>query len=146
MNTDREDILDLFDYAWERFRDRMAGLDDVEWRWQPTKDDDLSLRWRLAHIAYLLGEDRNGPWLGLPAQDPDPTEADSAAAALAKADGAYARWRSQLADAELAQPIGAVGGPFGGGSRRSFALHIVDELIHHAAEAALFRDLYAGRL
>lgn len=146
MKTDREDILDLFDYAWERFRDRMAGLGDDEWRWQPTKDDDLGLRWRLAHIAHLLGEDRNGPWLGLPAQDTDPTEAVGAAAALAKADRAYARWRGQLAavtDDDFGQPIGAVGGPYGDGTRRSFALHIVDELIHHTAEAALFRDLYA---
>lgn len=144
MKTDRDDILDLFDYAWQRFRDRMAGLGDDEWRWQPTKDDDLSLRWRLAHIANLLGEDRNGPWLGLPAQPTDDTVADSAAAALAKADLAYARWRDQLASAgDLAQPIGAVAGPYGDGTRRSYALHTVDELIHHTAEAALFRDLYA---
>jgi hypothetical protein len=27
---------------------------------------------------------------------------------------------------------------------RSFVLHIADELIHHTAEAALLRDLFAG--
>ncbi|HEX4723075.1 MAG TPA: DinB family protein [Pseudonocardiaceae bacterium] len=146
MRTDREDIVELSDYAWGRFRDRMAGLTDDEWRWQPTKDDDLSLRWRLAHIAHFLAEDRNGPWLGLPVAAADLPPATDAVTALANVDGAYALWRAQLADAELAQPIGAVGGPYGAGTRRSFALHIVDELIHHTAEAALFRDLYSGRL
>jgi hypothetical protein len=29
-------------------------------------------------------------------------------------------------------------------TRRSFVLHMLDELIHHGAEAALMRDLYAA--
>ncbi|MDP9241462.1 MAG: hypothetical protein M3O55_12640 [Actinomycetota bacterium] len=31
------------------------------------------------------------------------------------------------------------------GDRYSYALHVVDELVHHGAEAALLRDLYASR-
>ena len=35
-------------------------------------------------------------------------------------------------------------GYFAGATGRSFVLHIADELIHHTAEAALLRDLFAG--
>jgi hypothetical protein len=48
-------------------------------------------------------------------------------------------------DESLAAPIGPSAGFYADGSRRSFALHILDELIHHGAEAALLRDLYAHR-
>jgi len=37
-----------------------------------------------------------------------------------------------------------VAGYFAGATVRSFVLHIADELIHHTAEAALLRDLFAG--
>lgn len=42
----------------------------------------------------------------------------------------------------VAEPIGEIGGPFADSTRRAFALHILDELIHHGAEVALLRDLY----
>jgi hypothetical protein len=35
-----------------------------------------------------------------------------------------------------------LGGAFADSTRRAFALHILDELIHHGAEVALLRDLY----
>ena len=47
--------------------------------------------------------------------------------------------------ATLGDPIGTVAGLYGATSRRSLVLHLCDELIHHAAEASLLRDLYAGR-
>jgi hypothetical protein len=67
--------------------------------------------------------------------------------ALGHMDGAYAQWRGQLAgvDAEaFTEPIGPAAGPYGDSTRRSFALHIADEFIHHVAEASLLRDLYAS--
>jgi hypothetical protein len=75
----------------------MDGLDDEEWRWTPTADPRISLRWRLGHIRRLLSEDRS-------------------------------------------EAVGY----FAGATGRSFVLHIADELIHHTAEAALLRDLFAG--
>ena len=39
---------------------------------------------------------------------------------------------------------GEAAGYFAGATGRSFVLHIADELIHHTAEAALLRDLFAG--
>jgi hypothetical protein len=60
---------------------------------------------------------------------------------------AYGTWERILAgtaERSLAEPIGAVGGRYGQGTRRSFVLHIVEELVHHGAEAALLRDLFAA--
>lgn len=143
----RDDLLSLFDFVWQRLRTRMVGLTDEEWRWEPVADGRVSLRWRLAHITALLTEDRAGPWLGLPVSRFTAAEPGSAAEVLATLDEAYAAWRAQLAETteeSLAEPIGEVAGPYGADSRYSFALHIVDELIHHGAEAALLRDLYPG--
>lgn len=149
MKSSHDDVLDLFDHVWQRFGRRMDGLTDEEWRWQPSPDERLSLRWRLGHIASFLREDRNAPWLGLPPPGDDPSpEPTSAASALAAADVAFALWRGQLAaltEQAFAAPVGSLAGPYGDATRRSFALHIADELIHHASEAALLRDLFAAR-
>ncbi|KAA9159942.1 DinB family protein [Amycolatopsis acidicola] len=148
MASAGEDILDLFDYAWQRFRNRMAGLTDEEWRWQPIADDRVTLRWRLGHIADLLRMERNAPLLGLseePGQWPEPRSAEEA---MAQTEEAYGRWRANLAslsEDDQAKLLGDAAGYYATSTRRAFALHIVDELIHHTAEAALLRDLYAGR-
>ena len=55
MPGQREDLVALFDHVWDRFWRRMDGLDDEEWRWTPTADPRISLRWRLGHIRRLLG-------------------------------------------------------------------------------------------
>jgi uncharacterized damage-inducible protein DinB len=168
MQPIRDDLVDLFDQVWQRFRDRMRGLSDAERQWEPLADSRVTLRWRLSHIAEMLTEERNGQWLGLagpnadelrqdkPRQDksregesPD-SEAgnvEAAAQTLRELDGAYQHWRGllgQTTDDSLAEPIGPIAAPYGEATRRSFILHIADELIHHTAEAALLRDLYAG--
>jgi DinB superfamily len=142
--TSQQDILELFEHVFDRFIDRMAGLTEAELVWAPVADADVSLHWRLEHIALFLSEPRNGPWLGQPEPTasltlgpPDPT--------LNSCRAAYHLWRAHLhlvTEDELAEPIGEVAGPYGEGTRRSFALHVLDELIHHTAEAALLRDLY----
>ena len=50
-----------------------------------------------------------------------------------------------LDDETLNTPLGEVAGDFADATGRSFVLHIADELIHHTAEAALLRDLFASR-
>src|SRR6266536_54438 len=138
MNSSRDDVLDLFGYVWQRFRTRMEGLGDEEWRWQPSRDDRVTLR---------TGAGRAGAGSAGAAPTGELC-AESAVAALAEVEAAYGLWRNQLAaisDESFEEPIGPAAGHYGDATRRSFALHIVDELIHHAAEAALLRDLYAGR-
>jgi hypothetical protein len=150
MGSSRDDIIELFEYVWQRFTDRMDGLSEAEWRWEPLPDDRVTLRWRFRHITEFLQAERNGPWLGLAAEPggepPDP--ATSAADALQDLNVAFAQWRGQLAqttEESLRELIGPVAGAYGDATRRAFALHIVDELVHHTAEAALLRDLYAGK-
>ncbi len=149
VNSEIDDLVELYDYATGRLRDRLAGLTDAEWRWSPTGDDRIGLRWRLRHISDLLGEERNWSWLGVasPVRDDVAGQPTSAEEALATLDSAVAAMRTALLDPglALAVPIGAPAGRYGAATRRSFALHVFDELIHHAAEAALLRDLYADR-
>jgi DinB superfamily len=141
-----DDLVSLSDFAWERLRARMGGLTDAELRWRPAPDDpDISLEWRLNHIATLLTEDRNARWL---AQVPPSAPLPDGGGMTERLEAAYALWRTVLTsctDESLAQPLGPRAGFYAGDSRRSFVLHILDELIHHGAEAALLRDLYAHR-
>jgi DinB superfamily len=149
MGSSRDDLIGLFEYVWQRFSDRMDGLTDAEWKWEPIADDRVTLRWRLQHITEFLRAERNGPWLGLAAEPTGepPGPATSAAAAMWDVSTAYAKWHgllSETTDESLGELIGSAGGRYGDATRRAFALHIIDELVHHTAEAALLRDMYAG--
>ncbi|HEV7650664.1 MAG TPA: DinB family protein [Actinophytocola sp.] len=171
--TCRDDLVELSDYAWHRLEGRLAGLNDAEYLWEPVpgcrtvrrgpdgvfRSDGpagpgeapalTTLAWRLCHIADLLRENRNGPWLGRPSPPPRDLEGDpaTAEAALTELTAAHACWRTVLtatAERSLTEPIGPQAGHYADSTRRSFVLHILDELIHHGAEAALMRDLYAA--
>jgi uncharacterized damage-inducible protein DinB len=150
MATSRDDLIDLSDYAWQRLRTRLTGLSDAEYRWEPVPNRPTvtPLTWRLGHIVDFLTEARNAIWLGLPATESE-RDGDLATAAqvLDALEAAYAQWRALLdasTEESLAAPIGKPAGRYGGATRRSFVLHVLDELIHHGAETALLRDLYAA--
>jgi hypothetical protein len=107
----------------------------------------------LAHLAEVLVEPRHRAWLGLPAgaaatSAADPTGAASTAEALARVDRGYRHWRELLAhpDLDLSAVVGPAAGRFRDASRRSYVLHVADELVHHTAEACLLRDLYGGMI
>lgn len=149
MTTEGPDLAELGRYVFGRLRDRLAGLTDEELAWTPAPGVS-SLAWRLGHIATLLTDERNAQWLGVePAPSGDePEEPRTATAALAALDAAFRCWE-QVLDAvpeeSLELPVGAVGGPYADSTRRAFVLHVLDELIHHGAEVALVRDLWAAR-
>ncbi len=141
-----------FAYAMDRLRGRVEGLTDDEYRWTPAPDIS-PIEWRLTHIADTLGEERNWLWLGresLPVGavevvDGDADEPPSAAGGLARLESAYAAWVALVdsidADAVF-RPLGPAAGPYHGDLVISFVMHIFDELVHHAAEVGLMRDLY----
>lgn len=73
---------------------------------------------------------------------------EPAAGALAQLDEAYAAWIDALRsldDAALARPVGPTEGPWAEHSMGTLIAHIHREIIHHGAEVALLRDLWAHR-
>jgi hypothetical protein len=155
------------DYYYERFRDRVEGLTDDEYLWEPVPGclsvtgargkveregpvPFTTIAWRICHIGDTLREERNWRWL---AREPGRLDADivhprRADGALAYVDDAWAAWQSLVASLtidELWEPIGPIGGAYADSERLAFVLHIMDELIHHAAEVGVLRDLYAAR-
>ena len=74
--------------------------------------------------------------------------AGTAAEALSQLDDAYAAWRAgttALTPDDLAAPCGPTEGPYADLPLASLVLHINREVIHHGAEMALLRGLYAHR-
>lgn len=116
---------------------------------EPTPAPVTTIAWRLGHLLVGVFGMRNashfgGPSIEYPTVDWSPT-ADGALAAL---DEVYARWvdgvRSLGAD-RLATPVGPAEGPYAEEPYAVLVLHIHREAIHHLAEIALLRDLYAHR-
>ncbi|GAA1816194.1 DinB family protein [Luedemannella flava] len=174
MISPRDDLIQLSDYAGGRLRQRLAGLTDEEYSWEPVpncrtvrptgdgrfrsdgpRTDQADPRafttvsWRLAHIIDLLTADRVAGWLAVTnvLTWPDVGDPGTAADALDALDLALAHWRTVLeatTEESLATTLGPVAGPYADATRRGFVLHILDELIHHGAEVALMRDLHAA--
>jgi hypothetical protein len=166
----RDDLVELSDYTWQRLIDRLGGLTDEEYFWEPVtgswtiragpdgtwtwdfvwSEPDpppiTTIAWRLTHIT--VNDDRFRPWLGLAPHRgrPHRTIPSTAAAAVEAAETTKAQRHDDLmevTDAELSEKIGPIGGPYADGTRVSWVLHAIDEVIHHGAEIALLRDLYA---
>ena len=160
--TLKQNLLDLSDFAWQRLRDRVKGLTDEEYFWEPfdgcwtvRKTETgfaadwawippepapfTTLAWRITHIVDILQEERTATWLGHQpaADDGEPPVPESAEAALAALDHAYDVWRRRLAalsQDDLDRPMGEIAGPWAEHDGTAFVLHILDELIHHGAE------------
>jgi hypothetical protein len=62
VRTEREDLAELGRYAFSRLCERLAGLTDDEYAWEPAPGV-ATIAWRLGHIADLLAEERNAAWL-----------------------------------------------------------------------------------
>ena len=172
MTTLSQNLLDLSDFAWQRLRGRVEGLTDEEYLWEPfdgcwsvrkteagfvadgarippEPSPFTTLAWRITHIVDILQAERTATWFGHKptAEDGAPPVPGSAQAALAALDHAYDVWRRRLAalsQDDLDRPMGEIAGPYAENDGTSFALHILDELIHHGAEVGAVRDFYHG--
>jgi hypothetical protein len=108
-----------------------------------------TIAWRLGHAGGLgLGGFAN--WLfGDRALLPEAIVYPGRAAEVRGfLDDYYDEWRSGLAglsDDAWEQPLGASWGAYAESTTLDLALHVLDELVHHGAEIALLRDLYAVR-
>ena len=158
---------------WDhQVRPRLDGLTDEEYLWEPVPGAwnlhpatattpttiDFSypepepapvttIAWRLAHVIVGVLAVRNAGHFGRAPTDYETFPyTDTAAGALAQLDEEYAAWSAGVAalgDERLQHPVGEVEGPWAEASYATLVLHINREVIHHLAEVALLRDLFA---
>jgi hypothetical protein len=114
---------------------------------EPVPAPFTTIAWRLAHVVVgVLAARSHGHFAGPEASYQSWAYAGTAEEALAQLDREFARWTAgvhSLTDADLARPCGPVEGPYADLPMLALVLHINRELIHHGAELALLRDLYA---
>ncbi len=106
-----------------------------------------SVAWRIAHLVVGVFGARNAAHFGGPSAGYlEWTYAGTAAAALDQLDAGYDRWSAgvrDLGEEGLTRPCGPAEGPYAEHPMADLVLHINREAIHHGAEIALLRDLYA---
>ena len=171
-----EIVLEGLDNAWNPLMDRLAGIGDVEYLWEPVaacwtvranSNGDLvadwvdpdpvpapvtTIAWRCWHIAVdcldsyssrlfgRTGTELTGPhWVAT---------AEEARAMLAAAWSVFRTGVASWVDADhghdsLWTPLGPAWGPYAEHTNLQLAVHAQREVIHHGAEIALLRDLYA---
>ncbi len=116
---------------------------------EPDPAPVTTIAWRLGHIIVGVLGARNASHFGGPAADYESfTHAGSADEALEQLDAQYATWLAgvrSLGEDGLGQPCGPAEGPFAEWPMAALVLHINREMLHHGAEIALLRDLYAHR-
>lgn len=116
---------------------------------EPRPAPVTTIAWRLAHLIVGVFGSRVAEQFGGPPVDYQTFHyAGTAAQALQQLDDAYAAWLAgvtSLGDGGLVRPCGPAEGPFAESPMARLVLHINREALHHGAEIALLRDLYANR-
>jgi hypothetical protein len=114
---------------------------------EPTPAPFTTIAWRLGHVIVgVLGARNASHFGGPPVGYEDFAYAGTAAGALAQLDEHADRWIagvSALGEEGLQRPCGPAEGPYSEEPLAALVLHINRELIHHLAEVATIRDLYA---
>lgn len=174
MEAMRNEFIYLSGYAFDRLAKRVADLTDEEYFWEPVADcwavrrqadgtfqgdwgvlfDEpapfTTIAWRIGHIIDCLTGERCGRILGQepvasPIANGLPGTADDARGSLAQANEIWQTYVAHTDDEFLIGASGPSAGMWSEYSRASFVLHIIDELIHHAAEVGVVRDLYRSQ-
>ena len=127
-----------------------SGALTIDWAYpQPEPAPVTTIAWRIGHLVVGVFGARNASHFGGPEADYMTWEyAGTADAALAQLDAAHAAWVEGvrgLGEEGLTRPCGPAEGPWADHSMAELVLHINREAIHHGAEIALLRDLFAHR-
>lgn len=114
---------------------------------EPEPPPMTTIAWRTAHLLVGVFGMRNARYFGAPEVDfltyDYPT---TAVEALLRLDDVYATWLSGITALDLKDLVANCREPgYEADSMAGLILHIHREVIHHGAEIALLRDLYAGR-
>jgi hypothetical protein len=130
--------------------DRAGGRGDVVVEFavpEPTPAPVTTIAWRLAHLIVGVFGMRNAAHFGGgPTSYDDHDYAATAKDALEQLDEQYDRWVTgvrSLGEDGLDRPVGPAEGPWAQSPYSALVLHIHREVIHHGAEIALLRDLWA---
>ena len=117
---------------------------------EPVPAPVTTIAWRLGHlIVGVLGMRNASHFGGAPMDYTSVDWPSTATGALAQLDAEYDRWVTgcaALGEAGLERPVGPSEGPYAEVPYAGLLLHIHREVIHHGAEIALLRDLYAHRI
>ena len=170
----KHELVDQLDFAFNyHFLERMNGLTDEEYLWEPgaevwTVHPDAdggeptidpqeqkdpapftTIAWRMHHMTDFFTK-RWVNHFGDPETDALAAPVTlSASEAMANLAFAYGRWKDSLQampEERLGQPTGmAEGAFFADYPFAALVLHICREFIHHSAECCLIRDLYRQR-
>lgn len=121
----------------------------IDFAWpEPVPAPITTIAWRLGHLIVGVLAVRTASHFGGEADYMSWPYAGTAAEAVAQLDEQYDAWIGHLRAldaAALARPCGAAEGPYADEPFATLILHINRELIHHGAEIALLRDLFAHR-
>jgi hypothetical protein len=117
---------------------------------EPQPAPVTTIAWRMGHVAIGVFGARAANHFGAPGTvDYESTAWPiTAAGGLALLDQHYAAWTAgvrSLGEEGLSRPCGPAEGPYADQPMSALVLHINREAIHHLAEVALLRDLYAHR-
>lgn len=117
---------------------------------EPAPAPVTTIAWRLGHLLVGVLGVRNAAHFGGPPVSYETFDyPGTARAALQLLDEYYARWTDavlSLTPDQLAAPAGEAEGRWAQERMGTLVLHINREMIHHLAEIALLRDLYANGL
>lgn len=161
-----EVILDSMDRMFAQLIERLAGITDEEYLWEPvdavwsvrqSPDGSIAvdgagvreidpapvttIAWRLWHIAIDCFDDYTRRFAHDPS-DADPTWTLHAAEAVDILRDKWAGYRSTVAARDWWDLLGPDWETWSHHSIADMAMHAGNELVHHSAEIALLRDLY----
>ncbi|MEU2511210.1 DinB family protein [Streptomyces syringium] len=126
-----------------------SGTHRIDWAApEPVPAPVTTIAWRLGHIIVGVLGMRVAHYFGGPKTDYESfAYAGTAAEALRQLDDTYAAWRDgvrKLDAAALAEPSEDVWDAYRLWPLAAVVLHVNREVLHHGAEIALLRDLYAA--
>ncbi len=166
-------VLEGLDNAWNPLLERLAGISDEEYLWEPVAncwtiradgegnmtadwaDPDpvpapvTTIAWRCWHIAVDCLDSYSSRRFGASgtrlAGLTWVRTADESHTLLAAAWSVFRCGVVEWGDDGLFDLLGPSWGPYANHTNLALAIHAQREVIHHGAEIALLRDLYAAR-